>query len=226
MVNVRNKFRNENDRVINFMLDAKESKGWSTMPMNTLLYSSDDQEWTKRNETTIAAIDSSSETDSRENLSLSAENVFNYVTATSNPSEMENKQIRPGPNEKDGISLNIWMPMLYSLFALLIATQLLHLHQSQHLLGTLNSEWLIQYSMAISVAFGVCGIALACLRNPNSPIENCSNLACGQSISLSQLISIALVFTAFLGFCSFRYLVTSCSLTSLEKEGSGIHEYL
>ena len=100
MVDVTNKFRNENGRVINFMIDAKESKGWSTMPMKTSSDSSEDQDGTKCNETTIAAIDSSSDTDSRENLSLSAENVFNYVTATSNPSEMENKQMLPGPEEK------------------------------------------------------------------------------------------------------------------------------
>ena len=65
--------------------------------------------------------------------------MFSYVTATSNPSEMENKQMLPGP-KKDDISISIWMPMLYSLFALLIATKLLHLHQSQNRLCIFNSE--------------------------------------------------------------------------------------
>ena len=182
------------------MIDAKESKGWSSMPMKTSSDSSDDQDGTKCNETTIAAMDCSSDTDSRENLSLSAENVFNYVTATSNPSEMENKQMLPGPKEKDDISISIWMPIIYSLFALLIATKLLHLHQSQNCLGIFNSEWLIQYSMAISIAFGVCGIAVACIRNQNSPIENCSNLTCGQSVTLSRInISFSLTIEIFSG---------------------------
>jgi len=197
MVDVRNKFRNENDKVINFTLNAQESKRWSTMQVKTLSNSSYDQDGTKRNETTIVVMNGSSERESRENLSLSAENVFNYITATSNPSEMENKKMLPGPKEKDVNSLSIWIPMLYSLFALLITTKFLHLYQSQHLVGILNSEWLSQYSMAICIAFGVSGITLACMRNQNSPIKSCPNLTCGQSISLFRLIPIGLIFTSF-----------------------------
>jgi len=112
------------------------------MQVKTLSDSSDDQDGTKCNEITIAVMDSSSERKSRENLSSRAENVFDYVTGTSNPYEMENKQMLPGPKEKDVTSISIWMPMLYSPFALLIATKFLNLYQSQHLIGILNSEWL------------------------------------------------------------------------------------
>jgi len=239
-----NKFRNENDRVINFMLNAKESKGWSTMPMYPLSESSDDQEETKDSEKIIASMDSSSESDSEGNLSFRDENVSQFdlrqsflskcteiirkfspasshnIAVSNNPSEMEKEQMHLSTKEKDVISSNIWMPMLYSLFALLIATKYLHLYQSQNLLGILDSQFLSQYSMAISIAFGVGGIALAYMCNQKSSNESCSNPTCGQSMSMSWLVPIAMIFSAFPGFYSLGYLMMSCSLTSIDREGS------
>merc|ERR1712126_323180 len=131
-----NKFRNENDSVINFLLNAKESKGWSTMPMYPLSESSDDQEETKHSEELIASMDSSSESDTEGNLSFSDENVSqfglrqsflskcteiirklspassNNIAVTKNPSEMEKEQMHLRKKQKDAISTNIWMPML------------------------------------------------------------------------------------------------------------------
>merc|ERR1712126_685411 len=101
---------------------------------------------------------------------------------------------------KDVISISILMPMFYSLFALLIATKYLHLYQSQNLLGILDSQCLSQYSRAISIAFGVGGLALAYMRNQKGSIESCSNPTSGQSMSMSRLIPIAMIFSAFLGF--------------------------
>jgi len=229
MVDVRNKFRNEDDRVINFMLNEKDSKGWSTIPMNQSLEFPDDQDGTKYNEKIIAALESSSETNSSGILSLSAENKLINIKTT-NPSEMKIEQMHLSTKEKDVVSLStegkdvisisILMPMFYSLFALLIATKFLHLYQSQNLLGILDSQWLSQYSMAISIAFGVCGITLAYMCSQNSPTERCSKSTCGQSISMSRLTPIAMIFSAFLGFYSLGYLMMSCSFTSIDREGS------
>jgi len=239
-----NKLKNENDRVINFVLNAKESKGWSTMPMYPLSESSDDQEETRHSEKMIASMNSYSKLDSKGDLSFSDENVrqlesrqsklskcteiirklspasSNNIVVTNNPSEMEMEQMHLGTKEKDFISTNIWMPMLYSLFALLIATKYLHLYQSQNLFGILDSQSLSQYSMAVSIAFGVGGIALAYMCNQKSPIESCSNSTCGQSTSMSRLTPIAMIVSSFLGFYSLGYLMMSCSLTSIDREGS------
>jgi len=230
MVDVRNKFRNEDDRVINFMLNEKDSKGWSTIPMDQLPESPDDQDETKYNEKTIAAMDSSSETNSSGILSLNAEDKLNNITTSSNHSEMKIEQmhlstkekdvISISTEEKDVISISIWMPMFYSLFALLIATKYLHLCQSQNLFGILHSQSLSQYSMAISMAFGVGGLALAYMCNQKNPIESCSNSTCSQSTSMSRLTPIAMIVSSFLGFYSLGYLMMSSSLTSIDREGS------
>merc|ERR1712126_27215 len=190
----------------------------------------DDQDGAKYNEKIIAAMDSNSETNSSGILSLSAENKLINIKTTSNPSEMKIEQMHLSRKEKDVISLStegkdvisisIWMPMFYSLFALLIATKYLHLYQSQNLLGILDPQWLSQYSMAISIAFGVCGITLAYMCSQNSPTERCSKSTYGQSISMSRLTPIAMIFSTFLGFYSLGYLMMSCSFTSIEREGS------
>merc|ERR1712126_698438 len=115
-------------------------------------------------------------------------------------STKEKEQMHLSTKEKDVISSSIWMPMLYSLFALLIATKYFHLYQSQNLLGILGSQCLSQYSMAISIAFGVGGIALAYMYNQKSSIESCSNPSCGQSMSMRWLVPIDMIFSAFPGF--------------------------
>merc|ERR1712136_260578 len=105
MVDVRYEFRNEDDRVINFMLNEKDSKGWSTIPMDQLPESPDDQDGTKYNEKTIAAMDSGSEANSSGILSLNAEDKLNNITTSSNHSEMKIEQMHLSTKEKDIISI-------------------------------------------------------------------------------------------------------------------------